>query len=228
MGDHELKNPADNGEALVFVLCYNMDMGNTVGSRLFQQQIDPVTTDLNANVLKHLAKSEIENQIMIHQSLSDAGFSKSKQQLRAYISGYTDGEGCFSVSIVKRPKLLVGWEVRPSFSVGQKINRIEVLELMLSYFQCGTIRYSSTDKTAHYETRSIKDINRIIIPHFEKYPLLSAKQRDFEQFKIICKIIARGNHLTRDGLREILDLTSNMLSVSVERKIYLQEILNLL
>ena len=58
---------------------------------------------------------------------SDAGPLVSREFLSAYISGYADGEGCFSVSIAPRATLAVGWEVRPSFSVSQNRDRAEVL-----------------------------------------------------------------------------------------------------
>ena len=48
--------------------------------------------------------------------------------ISSYISGYVDGEGCFTVSFSPRSKLRVGWEVRPSFSVSQNADRSEVLE----------------------------------------------------------------------------------------------------
>ena len=43
--------------------------------------------------------------------------------ISSYISGYVDGEGCFTVSFSPRSKLRVGWEVRPSFSVSQNSKR---------------------------------------------------------------------------------------------------------
>ena len=59
---------------------------------------------------------------------SDAGSLVSREFLSAYISGYADGEGCFSVSIAPRASLAVGWEVRPSFSVSQNQDRAEVIQ----------------------------------------------------------------------------------------------------
>ena len=56
---------------------------------------------------------------------SDAGPCFSREFLSAYISGYVDGEGCFTVSIAPRAKLLAGWEVRPSLSVSQNGDRAE-------------------------------------------------------------------------------------------------------
>src|SRR5437763_1348147 len=71
---------------------------------------------------------------------SDAGPWSSREFLSAYISGYADGEGCFTVSISPRAKLLVGWEVRPSFSVSQNGDRAEVLHALQAYFVCGRFR----------------------------------------------------------------------------------------
>jgi hypothetical protein len=61
---------------------------------------------------------------------SDAGPWCSREFVSAYISGYADGEGCFTVSISPRAKLLVGWEVRPSFCVSQDGDRAEVLHVI--------------------------------------------------------------------------------------------------
>jgi hypothetical protein len=67
--------------------------------------------------------------------------------IASYISGYFDGEGCFSVSISPRPSLKVGWEVRPSVSVSQNADRGEVIALISNYFGCGSIRPDRSDKT---------------------------------------------------------------------------------
>ena len=108
---------------------------------------------------------------------SDAGPWCSREFLSAYISGYVDGEGCFTVSISPRAKLVVGWEVRPSFSVSQNGDRAEVLHALQTYFGCGSIRPDRSDKTVKWETRRLEDILDRVIPHFERFPLLSGKRR---------------------------------------------------
>jgi len=105
----------------------------------------------------------------------------------SYISGYVDGEGCFTVSISPRKTLGVGWEVRPSLSVSQNGDRSEVLLLMQRYFECGSLRPDRSDKTLKWEVRSLPLLVTRIIPHFETYPLLSGKQSDFELFARICE-----------------------------------------
>jgi len=58
-------------------------------------------------------------------------------------------------------------------------------------FKCGFIRRDFSDKTLKYEVRSLDDLIRNIIPHFEKYPLVSEKQNDFEFFKKVCLFNAK-------------------------------------
>jgi hypothetical protein len=130
--------------------------------------------------------------------------------IRPYISGYVDGEGCFTVSFSPRSGLRVGWEVRPSFSVSQNADRAEVLTLMREYFGCGGIRPDRSDRTLKYEVRSLGDLRRSVIPHFECFPLLSSKARDFEQFAKVCDLVAQRAHLTALGLREIVELAVQM------------------
>src|ERR671938_349716 len=104
---------------------------------------------------------------------SDAGPWHSREFLSAYISGYVDGEGCFTISIAPRATLLVGWEVRPSFSVSQNGDRAEVLYALAAYFGCGRIRPDRSDKPPKWETRCLDELVTRVIPHFERYPLLS-------------------------------------------------------
>jgi hypothetical protein len=127
-----------------------------------------------------------------------------KRDLANYFSGYVDGEGCFSVSFSKRPKLLVGWEVKPSFCVGQNYDRREVLDLMMSYFGCGHIRRDWGDRTLKYEVRKLDDLLKKVIPHFIEFPLKSAKQKDFLQFAEICQKINRLEHRKKETLRRIM------------------------
>jgi hypothetical protein len=141
---------------------------------------------------------------------SDAGPWHSRELLSAYISGYIDGEGCFTVSISPRAKLLVRWEVRPSLSVSQNGDRAEVLHAIQAYFGCGSIRPDRSDKTLKWETRRLEDILERVIPHFTRYPLLSGKRYDFDRFASICQLMAGGAHRRCDRLVEIVKLAGGM------------------
>ena len=141
---------------------------------------------------------------------SDAGPRYSREFLSVYISGYVDGEGCFTVSISPRAKLLVGWEVRPSFSVGQNGDRPEVLHALQAYFGCGSIRPDRSDRTLKWETRRLEDLLGRVVPHFERYPLLSGKRLDFERFAVVCRLMDAGWHRSRQGLIESVELARAM------------------
>jgi hypothetical protein len=141
---------------------------------------------------------------------SDAGPWHSREFLSAYISGYVDGEGCFTVSIAPRATLHVGWEVRPGFSVSQNGDRAEVLQAIEAYFGCGSIRPDRSDKTLKWETRRLEDILGRVVPHFERYPLLSGKRYDFERFASVCRLMGDGAHRRPDGLVKIVELARPM------------------
>jgi hypothetical protein len=141
---------------------------------------------------------------------SDAGPLVSREFLSAYISGYVDGEGCFSISIAPRATLAVGWEVRPSFSVSQNGDRAEVLYALQSHFGCGSIRPDRSDKTLKWETRRLDELVGRVIPHFIRFPLLSAKQRDFERFAFACRLMADREHRSREGLIKVVSIAREM------------------
>ena len=135
---------------------------------------------------------------------------KKKRNIQEYISGYVDGEGCFSISFSKREKFLVGFETKPSFSVSQNEDRAQILFLMQKVFKCGFIRRDYSDKTLKYEVRSLDDLVKKIIPHFKKYPLLSDKQKDFEFFRQVCILMQKNLHRNKNGLKKIMNLAFKM------------------
>jgi hypothetical protein len=49
-----------------------------------------------------------------------------------------------------------------------------------------------------------------VVPHFERYPLLSGKRLDFERFAAICKLMAEARHRDRTGLIRIVELAREM------------------
>src|SRR5262249_46761338 len=63
----------------------------------------------------------------------------------------------------------------------------------------------------YYEVTNINAIVENVIPFFERFPFLSAKKkRDFAKFKQIVALMQRGAHLTKDGVREILEIREDM------------------
>ena len=142
--------------------------------------------------------------------------------LSSYLSGYADGEGCFCVSFARSERHKFGWDIRPSFSVSQNHDRMELLECFRSRFDDGHIRPDRSDKTFKFETRSIGTLTAKVIPHFREYPLLSGKRRDFELFAEAVEMMERKEHLTKAGFNRIVDLAFEM-NTSGNRKFTKEE-----
>ena len=158
--------------------------------------------------------------------LKNTKFLNLKMQLDypSWVSGFVDGEGCFSVSFNRREKLATGIETRPSFSVSQNAFSKEALESLQEFFKCGSIRYSSRDNCYKYEVRNIDDIMKRIIPHFEKYPLKTNKRKDFATFVDICKNIKQNQHLNTNGIKKIIN-DSYTMNPAGKRKYSIEELM---
>ncbi len=51
-----------------------------------------------------------------------------------WVTGFRDGEGCFSIQFVENKKYKLGLEVRPSFYIGQSKNKKGLREILdISY-----------------------------------------------------------------------------------------------
>jgi LAGLIDADG endonuclease len=116
----------------------------------------------------------------------------------------------FWVSFAKRPKLRLGLEVRPSFSLSLNERDADLLHGLQAFFDCGWIRESRSDRTEKYEVRAIADLNERILPHFERYPLRGNKAGSLQSFAVVCRMIGQGDHLRRKGLRQIVDIATEI------------------
>ena len=123
-----------------------------------------------------------------------------------FVTGLAEGEGCFCVSFSIRPKLRCGLEVRPSFSLSLNERDRQLLVDLQTFFGCGAIRESRSDRTFKYESRSTSELVARVVPHFETYPLRGYKARSFNGFAHVCRMIEQGDHLERAGLVGIIDI----------------------
>jgi hypothetical protein len=166
---------------------------------------DPVTTDPKGEVVSRQAD---DNTPALVETQGVYGAAVALDPW--YVSGLAEGEGCFCVSFAKRPKLRLGLEVRPSFSLSLNERDADLLHGLQAFFDCGWIRESRSDRTEKYEVRAIADLNERILPHFERYPLRGNKGRSLQSFAVVCRMIGQGDHLKRKGLRQIVDIATEI------------------
>jgi len=136
-----------------------------------------------------------------------------------WLTGFADAESSFAVNIFKSGYNKLGWAVQSDFSIELHIKDLELLQNIKSHFGVGSIRIrikNDVAKSAILSVRSVKDLLEIIIPHFDKYPLLTQKRRDFLLFKEIVIIMNNKQHLTLEGLEKIVSLRMAMTKVIPE------------
>lgn len=57
---------------------------------------------------------------------------------------------------------------------------------------------------------SLEQNLNIIIPHFDKYPLLTQKYSDYLLFKNVVMMMSRGEHLTTEGVETIVNMRASL------------------
>ena len=102
-----------------------------------------------------------------------------------FFTVYSDGESSFIISIYKKIICKTGWQVHTIFAIHIHQKDEILLRRIQSYFvgvgKSGGVSRSSDSFL--YTVNSIKDIINVIIPHFDKYPLLTKKRADYLLFK---------------------------------------------
>ena len=125
-----------------------------------------------------------------------------------YVTGFCDGESAFVVSIQKNSKLKIGWEVRICFQIGLHKKDKNLIKCLESFFGVGKI-YESKE-VVEYKVSSLKEIREVIIPFFLSNSLISKKQADFLLFKLVVELMSRKDHITIEGLQQIVNIKASM------------------
>lgn len=115
---------------------------------------------------------------------------------------------CYFIGISPNSRLSAGYRVKVSFQIGLHENDRALLELIKTSLGVGSITKQG-QKSIQYRVTSIKEL-KVIISHFEKYPLMTNKWADFELFKQAVKLIERGEHLTTEGLNKLVSIKASM------------------
>ena len=162
----------------------------------------------------------------VYDSENVSGADNQQERLDSYIAGYVDGEGSFSVSVQRNATCRVGFQLVPEFHVSQNGDRAQVLELIRDRFGCGTIRPNSRrDRALVLVVRKREHLLERVIPFFERNPMLSSKQADFEKFASIVREQALGHHRTVAGFGRLLDRAVSMNGGGRYRKVQWVELL---
>ena len=165
----------------------------------------------------------LRNQTSVWYSDNVTGAENQQERLISlgWITGFVDGEGCFSIGLVRQPHrdnrvgYRTGYQLTHEFAVTQGARSVECLQALKTHFGVGAV-YANTRYDNHHESlyrfvvRKRSDLSDVVIPFFREYRLRTAKQADFEKFAHCVEQMERGVHLTRAGLADLIELAATM------------------
>lgn len=125
-----------------------------------------------------------------------------------WFCGCAVGEGCFSFAIKPDAKSKLKWRTSPLFVIKLHIKDIAILELIKNTLTVGKIRINGIN-SAQYVVESIQEL-QIIVNHFDMYPLVTEKASDYLIFRQCFDIIKQREHLTENGLLNLIGLKSSL------------------
>ena len=133
------------------------------------------------------------------------------------MSGFTAGDGGFSIYVRPAKDYVLGEKVYCRFHIAQHSKDLELMQLLVKFFGCGKVEVRSNTSTPRCDfiVQDTSFLLNKIISHFDLYPLLNLKQADFLCFKEALLLIKEKKHLTKEGLEKIkllnLEMNSNRL-----------------
>ena len=115
------------------------------------------------------------------------------------------------------------WRVSLYFSIHIHLKDIALLKLVQNTLGVGVVRKNS-DRTVLFRVSSLEEL-RVIIDHFDLYPLISVKNCDYLLFRQCYNLIKDKEHLTLEGFEKLLALKYNLnKGLSEELKVYLNTV----
>src|SRR6185437_421909 len=148
-----------------------------------------------------------------------------KLDLARFITGFTDAEGCFLLSVARYKEYRLGWRVLLRFQISLHKKDKALLKQIQTYFGGDSISTKHGPQTIQYYVESVKDLAKVL-EHFDKYPLITKKRADYELFVQAFNLIQNKEHLTEEGLRKIVAIKASLnLGLSEELKAAFPKIL---
>ena len=186
--------------------------GSYIGFNTFKRKNVPM---LRCTLMGFERSYQINNpskQIFKYSTEVSTNLSKNSSLNPWFISGFTDAEGSFIISIVKDPYTRTGWNILLRFKIDLHQKDLPVLQGIKTYFEgAGKIDKSGKDRDSlSYIISSRKLITALVLPHFDKFPLITNKRADYILFKRIIEMMDKREHLTAEGLQNIVNIRASL------------------
>jgi hypothetical protein len=179
------------------------------------------------------------------------GFKNDSRQEKVphpwYVTGLINGDGCFSLFVradkkSRRGRITTYYYWVTDFAILLMDRDLEILQTVKRYFGCGGVsnaklpnREGGRQGEIIYKVRSRKDILDKVIPHFDSYPLLGRKSRDYELWKEAVLILTNadsrrestfeGNKLLMGENKRLEEIRNSLMIRGFPRKYRLHHVL---
>ncbi len=168
------------------------------------QMIVSLKATLNLGISNNLVKNFPEIKIMKRDIYNVINIPDSN-----WLSGFSEGESCFYISIYKSEKSKLGSAVQLVFKITQHLRDIELLKNISNYLSCGRVEKRKSE-ACDFTVTSFKSFEEKIIPLFLTNPLYGSKSLELEAFKKAFLIIKDKEHLKEEGLEELKKIKNSM------------------
>lgn len=122
-----------------------------------------------------------------------------------WFSGFTDGEGNFSISLDRT-------YIRFRFKINLHIDDLQVLKVIKSNLNIGIITIDENRSSCAFVVQSFSELKDILCPIFLNFPLHTTKKLDFQDFysAILIKAKSKNGNLSDSDKVKILSIKSGM------------------
>jgi len=181
---------------------------------------------MNENNIKIRSSKEMKAYLPFRMRLS---ISKRKSKIHIpkdegfwrWLGGFFDGEGSFTIMFRKGEGYHLGKSAKPLVQIAQAEPNAWVIDYIHEKLKCGSVSGREGRKNANPAkalsiqaySDSIKFARKIM--HY-----LVLKREACKIFLDACKLMINGEHLTEEGIKNLLQLRELMVSRKVERPVF--------
>lgn len=139
----------------------------------------------------------------------------------AWLSGFIDADGSFSVQYTKKEKakkIKISCRLRIEQRMIDPTSNnsyFNILNKIATFLLCNllTRKQNATGNIYYTLTASSLESVKVIINYFNKYPLYSSKYLDYKDWELIAKLRLNNEHYTKDGICKV-ELAKNSMNNS--------------
>jgi hypothetical protein len=126
-----------------------------------------------------------------------------------WISGFVSAEGNFDVRMPSTNSKL-GYRVQLRFRISQHSRDLRLMEKIVEYFGSGKIYKYGGKSAVSLTILDFTDITNIIVPFFNKNPIIGVKLYDYLDWSKIHSLMINRSHLTVEGINSIRKIKLGM------------------